>query len=81
MSSPALQETLRAVRRARGLTRTQISQRLGVDAAYWRMYEEGRRQPGMAFLVRAIRALDLSDAEVLGIVHAGVADSERKGKR
>jgi transcriptional regulator with XRE-family HTH domain len=58
-----LNAKLRALREAAGLTQLGLARRASVPLANIRNYEQGKRQPGWAVLMRLVRALAVSADE------------------
>ncbi len=59
-------EKLKQIRAERGLTQAQLAGLLGVSPSAVGMYEQGRREPDDALLVRMASVLHCSTDELLG---------------
>jgi transcriptional regulator with XRE-family HTH domain len=69
--SAAFAAVLGAVRRARGLTQSELSTRLGLAAAESvSRYERGDREPRLSNILRLANGLDVSPAALVGATSA-----------
>ena len=61
-----LGKRLRALRKARGLTQQELGELLGVSASAVGMYEQGRREPDLATLVKLADIFGVSVDHLIG---------------
>lgn len=62
-----LGEKLRALRTARGMTQSQLADRLGISASAVGMYEQARREPDNAMLAKLKTVFGVSTDCLLGL--------------
>ena len=57
---------LRAARRAKHLTQTQIAEKAGVSMNYYSLVERAKKNPTTSIFARIIDAIGVTSAEILG---------------
>lgn len=60
-------QTMGALRRAKGLSQRQAAAALGISQALLSHYENGAREPGLAFVCRACKYYGVSSDYILGL--------------
>jgi transcriptional regulator with XRE-family HTH domain len=76
----AFGEVSRSLRVERGVAQDTFALAAGVDRSYYGKLERGERQPSLGLLLRIAAALEISGAELVGLVEAHSAMHRRREK-
>ena len=74
-------ETMRALRRERGLSQRTVAAELHISQALLSHYENGAREPGLGFVCRACRYYGVSADYLLGLREADGQGAARQALR
>lgn len=76
----AFGEVSRSLRVKQGVAQDAFALAAGVDRSYYGKLERGERQPSLGLLLRIAAALQISGAELVGLVESHAAVHRRRKK-
>lgn len=77
---PAFGARLAKLRQEQGLSQAALAKIIGISQPMIEYYERRAKNPGVAFAVKAAKALGISTDELLGVKPSGKTKSGRKSK-